>query len=180
MCAIGDVMDEREREILKRLYEEALQRLDQARAEVERLEAERYGLELALARTGTDSPSRSSGATSSMRVEPDPENEWLALDRTEAVHRVMREAGEPIHRKDILSRLWARGRTTDTLELVGATLAHLKKTGRAVGHGGGKYAIPDPNETDPAATGSVSGPLKKGEPDDDGHHRGHPTVMQSG
>lgn len=165
-----------------------------AEAQVEQIRAERYGLELALARlqdattvggvivNGRDV----TGAAPAPNA--DPENQWVALDRTDAIERVLKEAGKPIHRKVLVKTLHDHGRD-DTIELVSAALAYLKRKFRAMNFGDGFWGIVDfddrpQDESDPAETGSptvsVSSTEEGGGSRDGRGDRDHHAAVASG
>src|SRR5680860_58807 len=184
--------------LLRRLLEETERPLALAEAElksaqetVARIQAERYGLELALARhLGRPAPRQVDAAD-------EGGDEWRRLNRSDAAERVLAEAGMPLHRKEIVARLHSHGRE-DSLNHVSAALAYLGQKERVLGRGQGVWVHRDheldrlrsddgaldvprldsesSTENDPAATGSFSGSLEKGEPSDDHHsdHRGYP------
>ncbi len=123
--------------------------LQAAKEKVAEIQAERYGLELALARQrGVPAPRRRAESV-------DSDNEWQPLDRTSAIERVLREAGGPLHRKEVVARLNQHGRD-DALEHVSAALAHLHKKHRAVGKGGGIWVHPD-HDTKREPAGDLNG-----------------------
>lgn len=193
--------------MLRKLLEEterplalAEQELRAAQENVARIQAERYGLELALARhTGEPAPQPQPEPWESPAKAGDPE--WLPLDRSSAIERVLAEAGQPLHRKEIVKRLHMHGRD-DSLNNVSAALAYLGRNDRVKGKGRGVWAHPDhvdgpgdggahggqgaastasensgePREgNDPADNGVV--PLSERRHDDHSHHRDPASVV---
>src|ERR1700680_417063 len=88
---------------------------------VERLKAERYGLQLALARhRGEPEPARPTSAAAvdagTVRHPTPAALAWRALNGSDAVERVVTEAGRPMNRNDIVARLTEAGREGDNPE----------------------------------------------------------------
>ncbi len=124
-----------------------------AQEKVEKLRAERYGLELALARHRGEPAPTQPRATHMEPVSPsDPDiMEWQRLSRTDAALRVLEEAGKPVHRKTLQAELHARGRD-DSLDHMSAALAYLNRRGRAISKGYGMWVHPDHDHQEPEAT----------------------------
>jgi len=141
--------------LLRRLLEETDRPLSLAEVELQAAEekvatirAERFGLELALARQRGVPASRP-------RPEVASDNEWQPLDRTSAIERVLQEAGGALHRKEVVARLTRHGRD-DALEHVSAALAYLNKKHRVVSKGEGVWVHPD-HDTKQEPLGDLNG-----------------------
>lgn len=67
--------------------------------------------------------------------------EWLALTRSDAVERVLAEAGRPLSPTEIAEALADKGRA-DSAAAVSATLAYLKSHKRAEQKGRGQWLQP--------------------------------------
>jgi hypothetical protein len=69
-------------------------------------------------------------------VEPAPTPErsipWSTLNRQEATLRVLGESGRPLRLSEIVSHLRSMDRTDDTVHLISAALAALKRKGLVV------------------------------------------------
>jgi hypothetical protein len=127
------------------------------------LKAERYGLELALARI-RGVPKPPPPGTNGLAVEgvvPEEVRLWRSRTRLGAVERVLRESG-PIHRKDLHARLLREGRN-DTIVAVSAALSHLHRQDRAVSLGNGMWTHPGLS-TDSAASEDRAEPDAATEP----------------
>lgn len=141
-----------------------------AQERVEAIRAERYGLQLALARLREQSPDPkerrpskfAAGVAAAAAVLT--VTHWRQMDRTDAIVKVLQDAGKPIHRTAIVARLHEHGRD-DTIELVSAALAYLKKKMRVMNYGNGYWSFFDlsaaadewaTNADDPAEAGSSS------------------------
>lgn len=61
-------------------------------------------------------------------AEPTPTG-WSGLNRQEASLRALEEAGRPLHLREIVDYLREQGRMTDTVGLISAALAALKRKG---------------------------------------------------
>lgn len=107
-----------------------------AQEKIDKIKAERYGLELVLARLGGDKAPR-------VEIRTLQETEgWRELGRSDAVERVLREAGKPLHRKEVAEILAQYGRR-DALDHISAALAYLQRNHRARGKGSGMWVHPD-------------------------------------
>jgi hypothetical protein len=112
---------------------------------IARLRAERYGLQLALARRrGERPPAGATGAAPSQSPPMPPAarlaGPWSGLSRAEAVERVLVDAAEPLTRLDVVERLDAAGRSGDDPDAVSAALAYLQREGRTARVGRGRWA----------------------------------------
>ncbi|MDP9412108.1 MAG: hypothetical protein M3P70_16755 [Actinomycetota bacterium] len=161
-----------------------------AQERVEKVKAERFGLELALARhLGEPTPSQPSEATKAAPTDPES-FEWQRLSRTDASLRVLQQAGRPMHRKELQAELHAHGRD-DSLDHMSAALAYLNRSGRVLSKGYGMWVHPDhdheereviePQEAeDPAEAGSPRLSLMPSErrtEDVDHHPHSHPAPV---
>lgn len=112
--------------------------LKNARAALERL-AHRYA-----SRDVAEQVDQHAGGASA--ASPAAANEWLELQRTEAVERVLREAGRPLALAAIASTLAEHGRREDSVRYVSAALSHLRrKVGTAQNLGRGVWTYVDPS-----------------------------------
>lgn len=110
--------------------------------EIERIQAEVRGLELAVARH-SQSPVAN-------------ERPWVSLTRTDAVESVLAEAPGPLGPSEIVEHLTAAGRDDD-YTAVSATLAHLQRTDRVHSVGRGQWVSgPMPAEEAPWDAGLTS------------------------
>ena len=113
-------------------------RLQELHNRVEELEAERYGLQLALSRRteglpepdlippqDVDPPAGGANAA------PPYAGYWQLLSRAEAVERVLEGADRPLTRQEVLGLLQQAGRQDDTADAVSAALAYLQRIDRA-------------------------------------------------
>jgi hypothetical protein len=138
-AALQEVLGEVE--VLLADAEEQLRRLEE---EVASLQAERYGLQLALARRRSEPapglPVAGTGGPADVpdraAWEPVP---WPELSRAEAVHQVLLEEPGPVSRGAITDRLAEVGRVGDDPDSVSAALAYLRRTGRARRTGLGQW-----------------------------------------
>jgi hypothetical protein len=110
----------------------AQERLQEALEEVDRLRAEAYGLQLALARHGDDPDGAKLVA---MRAQ------GVVMSRSSAVQQLLLEAQQPLSPSEISERLvqYRPPGTVDTPKDVGAALAYLKRTQQAVTVGRGQW-----------------------------------------
>lgn len=134
--------------------------LRSAQEKIDKIKAERYGLELALARRqgNPEPPAPTREVTDPITVTPAPHApDWGGLARTEAALRVLAIAGRSMHRKEILLEIHRRGRN-DTLDDLSAALAYLNRTHRVVSLGKGVWASPD--VLPPATNGHVLVPVQ--------------------
>ena len=146
-------------EVLQALLAEVELLLTDAEAQLVRLEeqvnglqAERYGLQLALARRRDQAPTADlqgplrppqQGARATWETVP-----WQDMSRAEAVLQLLLEEGGPLSRMGIAERLAEVGRVGDDPDAVSAALAYLRRTGRAERAGAGQWV----------ARGTGSGP----------------------
>lgn len=121
-------------ELARSEREQAISRLHEAEAEVESLDSEIKGLELALA--------RHNGVPTSPVPPPAEARKWNRLARTDAITRVLEESGEPMSPKEITDILHAVGRT-DKRKLVAAAIQYLKRENRVHSIGYGQW-VPGP------------------------------------
>jgi hypothetical protein len=133
-------------EVLLADAEDRLRRLEE---DVAGLQAERYGLQLALARRrgGTRPPPPLPVLPGDGTVEPGWEPvSWQELSRAEAVYQLLLEENGPLARGTIAERLAEVGRLGDDPDSVSAALAYLRRTGRAERTGLGQWvaAVPPP------------------------------------
>lgn len=110
-----------------------------AQEKLDRLKAERYGLELALGRHRGRPESPASSFVVNAEVVDDERTLWQIKRRTEAALAVLREAGRPMHRREIEAMLREHGRD-DSLADLSAALAYLHRSGRTVSLGSGLWA----------------------------------------
>lgn len=75
---------------------------------------------------------------------------WVRLNRQEAALRVLNETASPMHLRDIVAYLKREGRTSDTLPLISAALAALKRKGRVRSIGRGTWELAPQPEIPPA------------------------------
>ena len=128
-------------EVLQALLAEVEALLADAEAELLRLEeqvtgfqAERYGLQLVLARRrGQAGAAGLSAAAPSERQDGPPWTvvPWPDLSRAEAVLELLLQEGGPLSRMALTERLADVGRVGDDPDAVSAALAYLRRTGRA-------------------------------------------------
>jgi hypothetical protein len=139
-----------EAEALRQLLAETDALLAESQLELRRLEdyvrsleAERYGLQLALARrreerraTGAVAPEAAvvRGAEAPVRAS------WPDRPRSDAVFEVLAADASPMTRGEIVERLSTTGRVGDHADAVSATLAYLRRTGRVERVGPGLWA----------------------------------------
>ena len=137
--ALQDVLAEVE--LLLADAEDQLRRVEE---EVASLQAERYGLQLALARR-RGGPVRGVGGAAAAhpgdRAGPAPWEPvpWQELSRAEAVYQLLLEEAGPLSRGTITERLAEVGRVGDDPDSVSAALAYLRRTGRAEREGLGQW-----------------------------------------
>lgn len=126
--------------VLQGLLSEVEVLLADAEAELLRLEeqvtgfqAERYGLQLALARRrGQPGPVALTGPPSDRQDGPPwAVVPWQDLSRAEAVLELLLQEGGPLSRMTLTERLAEVGRVGDDPDAVSAALAYLRRTGRA-------------------------------------------------
>ncbi len=111
---------------------DAVARAEALARQLEEVEAERRGLELALARHRRVLPDDQ--ASTALSGEPNaasPRGPWSKLTIADAVVRVLVEADQPLSPSQIVERLGDRGRTENN-EQVRAGLAYARKRGIAV------------------------------------------------
>jgi len=102
---------------------------DRILAEIETLESERRGLDLAIARRNGSSE------------QTDDSGHWRRLNRTDAVVAVLNESDESLGPAEITERLIRHGRD-DKRDSVAAALAYLKRTGRVSHIGTAAWTLP--------------------------------------
>jgi len=112
--------------------EKALTRYHEAEADLDSLDTEIRGLELALV--------RHNGAPAVEAPPPAEARKWAALTRTDAITRVLDEEGGPMSPKEITDALLARGRS-DKRKLVAAAIQYLKREGRVHSIGYGEWVL---------------------------------------
>lgn len=126
------------------LLVDAEDRLRRVEEEVASLQAERYGLQLALARLRGGvvpvPPPPLPALPGDGTVEPGwvPAS-WQELSRAEAVYQVLLEENGALSRGTITERLAEVGRVGDDPDAVSAALAYLRRTGRAERTGLGQW-----------------------------------------
>lgn len=118
--------------------EEAEVRLHEVEAEIESLDIEITGLEMALARhNGKSEPSNGPSLTE--------RREWKRMHRTDAILRVLTDAGKPMGPRDITDVLLSVGRK-DQRKLVAAAIQYLKREQRVHWLGRSEWVPgPDPS-----------------------------------
>jgi hypothetical protein len=85
---------------------------------------------------------------------PEPKAEirprdWLGYKRQQAVKAALVEINRPVHLRDIVKFLTAKGRSDDTVDLVSAALSALRNKGVAEPRGSGVWALVGTNDTPP-------------------------------
>ena len=134
-------------EVLLADAEDQLRRLEE---HVAGLQAERYGLQLALARREgrghAAAPAASPALAGSVAGEAAWEVPWPELSRAEAVYQLLLDEGGPLSRGVLTERLGDVGRVGDDPDSVSAALAYLRRTGRAERTGLGQWVamVPAP------------------------------------
>jgi hypothetical protein len=133
-------------EVLLGEAEDELRRLED---QVATLQAERYGLQLALARRTGRGPAVASSAPALGGGAGEGVWEpvlWHDLSRAEAVYQLLLDEGGPLSRGVLTERLAEVGRVGDDPDSVSAALAYLRRTGRAERTGLGQWVarVPPP------------------------------------
>jgi hypothetical protein len=132
-------------EVLLADAEDQLRRLEE---HVAGLQAERYGLQLALARREGGGPTgplpASPALAGSVAGGGAWEVPWPDLSRAEAVHQLLLDEGGPLSRGVLTERLAEVGRVGDDPDSVSAALAYLRRTGRAERTGLGQWVATVP------------------------------------
>lgn len=112
--------------------------LHEVEAKIESLDIEITGLEMAFAR-------HNGKAEPSSGLSPSEARKWKRMHRTDAIIRVLTEAGEPMGPRDITDVLLSVGRK-DQRKLVAAAIQYLKRERRVHWLGRGQWVPgPDPN-----------------------------------
>ncbi len=142
--------------VLRQLLAETERPLAEAELEVHRLEerirelqAERYGLQLALARH-RGQPDHAPSAESLSRAGQDRVDSailWQMISRAEAVERVLEESARPLTRQEVVEVLVGCGRNEDTPDAVSAALAYLQRIGRARRAGRNQWELIGPPDS---------------------------------
>jgi len=121
---------------LEDIIREAKSQATQAAAELDRLRARLAEVEATYERAVhdlralEDIASRYGAGEVAPSAVPDPEpSPWAALNRQEAILRCMREVERPVRLSEIVEHLAANGRRGDTVHLVSAAIAALKRKG---------------------------------------------------
>lgn len=140
--------------VLRRLLNETEAPLAAAEVELHRLQerirelqAERYGLQLALARRFEEPPEVAEPAAARPPPGKLPGNElrseelWNVLSRAEAVERVLEAADRPLNRQEVVTMLEQAGRQGDTPDAVSAALAYLQRIDRATRAGRNQWTL---------------------------------------
>jgi hypothetical protein len=130
--------------------------LRSAQEKIEKLKAERFGLELALARHRGEPAPTKVDSTSEPSRKTEAESPWLRMGRVGAAERALQEAGRPVHRKALQAMLIDKGRD-DSLDLLSAALAYLKRNGRAMSKGQGMWVHPDHDDVEPQGEEALDG-----------------------
>ena len=126
--------------VLRQLLAETERPLAEAELELHRLEerirelqAERYGLQLALARHRDSATDAAGPEVPETPIGDAVRSEmlWQMLSRAEAVERVLEDAAGPLTRQEVVEVLRRCGRHDDTADAVSAALAYLQRIGRA-------------------------------------------------
>jgi hypothetical protein len=94
---------------------------EQHRRHLAKLEVDRQTIEEVAISLGNDGPSASA------IMDAEETEEWRALNRLDAVERVLREHQVPMLLGAIAAALEEHGRHADTTPVISASLAHLKK-----------------------------------------------------
>lgn len=123
------------------IIEEKRATLRELTDEIELLETERKGLELAIRRRlGRPAVEPTSPTT------PAPVA-WTKITRLDAVERVLAQTDRPMSPSEIAARLSALGRQGDTGNYVAAALSHLKRKGLVRKERRGEWIITPPPDT---------------------------------
>ena len=130
---ILDLILQQDREIDEaiRQQSELDAQLSTARRTLTELVAQREALEQIAIRRGWDVPP---AAGEVRTLESD---DWVSMPRTSAVERILKESDGSMHLTEIQTALAAHGRGNDSLEVISASLAHLKKQRKSVASLGG-------------------------------------------
>lgn len=126
--------------------EALLAAVDEKREEIANLEDELHGLRLAASRRGEleDRPEYEPDSTvipiaAGIELPGGKANNLANLSRSDAVAHVLSMTDRPIDRQGILTRLQTLGRVGDTLDQISLALTNLKRSGRAVRIGNGRW-----------------------------------------
>lgn len=115
----------------------------EAEEQVRKIEAERYGLQLALARHLGEPEPAAPAPPNDHEVEASPVlGEWAQLNRGAAAERALNELGRPADRKEIVRYLTSKGRT-DTVDLISAALSYGQRNGRVKRLDDGSWTTPE-------------------------------------
>jgi hypothetical protein len=132
-------------EVLLADAEDQLRRLEE---QVASLQAERYGLQLALVRREGGGPAIAPPAATALAGSITGgeawEVPWHELSRAEAVYQLLLDEGGPLSRGALTERLAEVGRVGDDPDSVSAALAYLRRTGRAERTGLGRWVAVEP------------------------------------
>ncbi len=133
---ILDLIIQQDREIdnVQQLLSGLAAQASEARATLSELIVQREALEQIAIRRGWDVPP-APGEVRSLDSE-----DWINMPRTRAVEKVLEESSTGLHLTEIQTNLKMHGRTDDSLEVISASLAHLKKSrGSVVSLGAGRW-----------------------------------------
>lgn len=125
--------------------EALLAAVDEKREEIANLEDELHGLRLAAARRGElEGETAEPDATvvpiaAGVELPGGKATDLSSFSRSDAVAHVLSMTDRPIDRQGILTRLQTLGRVGDTLDQISLALTNLKRSGRAVRIGDGRW-----------------------------------------
>lgn len=132
-------------ETIEKAIQDLRERRDHLRHELEQVERALAGLE-GLSEGGNGSSSARGDQSAITRFGEDYSSDlgWQLMDRTKAIRRVLKEAGAPMKRMDLVKALNEHGRPHDTPENVSATLSYLKPLGQVRNPATGMWAFAEP------------------------------------
>lgn len=125
--------------------EALLAAVDEKREEIANLEDELHGLRLAASRRGEledQEPELDANVVpiaAGVTLPGGKAADLSSLSRSDAVAHVLSMTDRPIDRSAILTRLQTLGRVGDTLDQISLALTNLKRSGRAVRIGNGRW-----------------------------------------
>lgn len=123
-------------ETITKAMDDLRARRDHLRRELGQVESALAALEqIGASENGSDRPELSDARAAEL--------EWVRLDRTEAIRRVLAEFGRPVPRKRLVDTLQRRGRIHDDPENVSATLSYMKRIGEVDNPATGTWTLTD-------------------------------------